>query len=100
MTLRTRTPRAWLAGVVALLLASFGLTAPAPDSHAASRKSRKSARATSTAKSSHAPAATNPEVEAARTLLAAQDALPKIEEHMDAHRDEEAAFLLDQTRGR
>ena len=90
MAIRTRTSRVSLVGVVALLLAPLALSAAASPIEAAARKS------STTAKTTRADA----EFDAARQLLAVQNALPKVEAHMDARRYEDAAVLLDQTRGR
>ena len=90
MAIRTRTSRVSLVGVVALLLAPLALSAAAAPIEAAAKKS------STTAKTTRADA----EFDAARQLLAVQNALPKVEAHMDARRYEDAAVLLDQTRGR
>jgi membrane-bound lytic murein transglycosylase D len=97
MAIRTRTLRVLLGGLVALLLAQAAPFAPVPSGDAATKTKKKS--------SSTRPAATRPaasasrEFDAAKALLNAQNALPRIESHMAARRYEEAAFLLDQTRG-
>ncbi len=93
MAIRTRTPRVVLVGVVALLLAQVALPAPASPGEAAPR-----ARSAAV-KSSRTPHPAEREFEAAKLLLAAQKALRRIDQHMDARRDEEAAVLLDQARG-
>ena len=88
MAIRTRTPRTHWFGVAALLLASFAFLAAVPPADAAASRKKK-------------PAIHKPnEFDAAKQLLAAQDALPKVEAHMDARRYEDAALLLDQTRGK
>ena len=87
MANRTRTPRVLLVGVVALLLAQVALLAPVSVGDAAPRKG------------AAAKAAADREFDAAKTLLAAQNALSRIETQMDARRYEEASLLLDQTRG-
>ncbi len=95
MAIRTRTPRVVLVGVVALLLAQVAHPAPASPGEAAARPRAHSAAG----KSSRTPPPAEREFEAAKLLLAAQKALRRIDQHMDARRDEEAAVLLDEARG-
>lgn len=92
MANRTRTPRVLLVGVVALLLAQVALLAPAAVGEAAPRQR-------AAAKASRTPTSAEREFDAAKTLLAAQNALSRIDSHMDARRYEEASVLLDRTRG-
>lgn len=98
MAKRTRTPRVLLVGVVALLLAQVALLAPAAVGEAAPRKRGRAAAGKKTS-SRTPPTSAAREFDAAKALLAAQNALPRIEGHMDARRYEDAALLLDQTRG-
>ncbi|MEO6462841.1 MAG: hypothetical protein ABIP29_07175, partial [Candidatus Eisenbacteria bacterium] len=93
---RTRTPRASLVGVVALLLAQVVLLAPAAVGEAAPRKRS----GVAAGKSAPIPTSAEREFDVAKALLSAQNALPRIQAHMNARRYEDAALLLDQTRGR
>jgi membrane-bound lytic murein transglycosylase D len=98
MAIRTRTLRALFGGLVALLLAqavSLSSVVPARAAATSKKKSRSSPAAAHTGSSTSATR----EFDAARALLDAQNALPRIESHMAARRYEEAALLLDRTRG-
>ena len=101
MAFRTRTLRVLLGGLVALLLAQASSLPFVPAAHAAGtarKKSRSNPSGTAAARSGSSTSASR-EFDAGRALLDAQNALPRIEGHIAARRYEEAAVLLDRTRG-
>lgn len=101
MAIRTRILRVLLGGMVALLLAPMSSLPSVPSAEAAATTKKKSRPAASAAAAhtGSSTSATSREFDAARVLLDAQSALPRIESHMAARRYEEAAVLLDRTRG-